>query len=95
MLYESDWHVDAAYTYLDFLGSTAFAWEFLRRNSEYQGTYRLIASKGDAAPEMSELLAKRWGLRFRGRPEPARGSRSCRVASAPQSRHYSCRSSPG
>jgi Family of unknown function (DUF6499) len=34
----------------------AFAWEFLRRNSEYQAAYRSIASGGDAAS-----VTQRWG----------------------------------
>jgi hypothetical protein len=64
MLYESNWQAAAAYTYLDFLGSAAFAWEFLRRNSHYQAAYRSIASAGDTSPEISERFAQRWGLRF-------------------------------
>jgi len=59
---ESNWRDPAAYTYLDYLGSAAFAWEFLRRNSVYQTAYQSIP--GDAAPEMSELIAQQWGLRF-------------------------------
>jgi hypothetical protein len=95
MLYETHWQLAGAYTYLDDLGSAAFAWEFLRRNSDYRALYRSIASKSDAAPEMTELLAQRWGLRFRGRPGPARGPCSRGVAAAPQSRHRGYRASPG
>jgi hypothetical protein len=95
MHYESDWQATTAYTYLDDLGSPAFAWEFLRRNSDYRAVYRSISNTDDAAPEMSEPLAQQWGLRFRGRPGPARGSRSRRVAATPQSRHCNCHASPG
>jgi hypothetical protein len=69
MLYESDWPSADAYTYLDFLGSTAFAWEFLRRNSVYRAAYQLIASNGDAAPEAPEQVAQQWGLHFMADPD--------------------------
>jgi hypothetical protein len=69
MLYESDWPSADAYTYLDALGSTAFAWEFLRRNSVYRAAYQLIASNGDAAPETSEQFAQQWGLHFMADPD--------------------------
>jgi hypothetical protein len=94
MLYGPNWHAANAYTYLDVLGSTAFAWEFLRRNADYQATWRLIASDGDPTPEMSERLAQRWGLRFRGQPGPARRPCRCRVAPTPQSSHCHGRASP-
>jgi hypothetical protein len=51
-----DWRLATAYSYLDGLGSKAFAWEFLRRNSEYRAAYRSISSAEDAA-----LVAQRWG----------------------------------
>jgi Family of unknown function (DUF6499) len=95
MPYESDWRAATTYTYLDDFGSMAFAWEFLRRNSTYRAAYFSIASGDDAASEMSERIAQRWGLRSRGRPGPARGPRLRRVAAAPQSRHCDCRTSPG
>jgi hypothetical protein len=69
MLYECDWQAADAYTYLDFLGSTAFAWEFLRRNSDYQAAYRAIASAGDTTPETSEQVAQQWGLHFMADPD--------------------------
>jgi hypothetical protein len=55
---EKDWRIGGAYSYLDVLGSKAFAWEFLRRNPEYQADYQSIVGKGDAA---YELLVQRWG----------------------------------
>jgi Family of unknown function (DUF6499) len=96
MPYESDWRAATAYiyTYLDDFGSMAFAWELVRRNSAYRAAYFSIASGDDAASEMSERIAQRGGLRFRGRPQPGRRSCSCRVAAAPQSCHCDCRASP-
>lgn len=49
------WSLEAD-SYLESLAIKAFAWEFLRRNSEYQADYRSIASGGDAAS-----VAQRWG----------------------------------
>jgi Family of unknown function (DUF6499) len=62
MPYESDWQAADSYTYLDDLASTAFVWEFLRRNSTYRAVYQSIVGNGDAAPEMSERVAQQWGL---------------------------------
>jgi hypothetical protein len=69
MLYVSECQAADAYTYLDLLGSTAFAWEFLRRNSAYRAAYRLIASNDDAAAETSEQIAQQWGLHFMADPD--------------------------
>jgi hypothetical protein len=51
-----NWRFATAYSYLDDLGSTAFVWEFLRRNADYRAAYRAIGSEDDAA-----LVARRWG----------------------------------
>jgi len=57
---ESNWRNADAYSYPKKLGSAAFAWEFLRRNSAYQATYQSTV----ANPEMSERVAEQWGLQF-------------------------------
>src|SRR5579871_2937197 len=91
---EYDWRFADACTCLDDFGSTAFAWEFLRRNSDYHQTYRSIAHEAEANPEFSEPVAQRWGLRFRCRSGPPRRPRQRRVAASPPSRHCSCRAGP-
>jgi len=53
---QENWRLATAYSYLDVHGSRAFAWEFLRRNSDYRAAYRAIRSKDDAS-----LVAQRWG----------------------------------
>jgi hypothetical protein len=66
-MYESNWHINDTYSYLDefgALGAPAFAWEHLRRNLDYRIAYRSLASKGDTTSEMSERVAQRWGLHF-------------------------------
>jgi Family of unknown function (DUF6499) len=82
MPYECDWRDADACAYIQDLGATAFAWEFLRRNCAYRAAYQSIAGAGHAAAEMSERVAQQWGLRFRGGPQPQRRSCLCRVATA-------------
>ena len=48
------WHLADAYGYLDDLGSKAYAWEFLRRNSDYRVAYRFIAAG------VMALFAQHW-----------------------------------
>jgi hypothetical protein len=59
MLYGSDWQTADAFNYLDFLGATAFAWEFLRREPTYQADYQSIVSAGATTAEMSQRVAHR------------------------------------
>jgi hypothetical protein len=61
MLYEYDWQAADAFNYLDNLGATAFAWEFLRREPIFQTAYQSMVSAGATTSEMSERVA-RWGL---------------------------------
>lgn len=59
----SQWRSAQAYDYLDDLSAADLAWEYLRRNPDYQDDFQ-TASQG---PEADRLSA-RWGLRFPGRP---------------------------
>lgn len=81
------WCLAETYCHLCDLSLMGFAWEFLRRNSEYQKDYRSIASKGDPAPEMPEPFARRWGLRFWADPDLRAGDTQIvwlNTAEAPQ-----------
>jgi hypothetical protein len=69
MLCGSSWLNADAYTYLNNLGSAAFAWEFLRRNPSYRAAYQSIIDNSDATPELSERTAQRWGLQFAVAPD--------------------------
>jgi hypothetical protein len=51
---EQDWRLPHAYSYV--VDPSAFSWEFLRRNPDYQADYRSITSEQEAA-----LVANRWG----------------------------------
>lgn len=54
----SRWRSSEAYDYLDELSAADLAWEYLRRNPDYQRDFQIAAGGGDL--EWTE----RWGLRF-------------------------------
>lgn len=66
-----DWRSPTAFSYLSDLSPAAFAWECLRRSAEYRAEYERMQEQ-DALGLVSEAaaadLARRWGLRFHGRP---------------------------
>jgi hypothetical protein len=66
-----DWRLVAHYTYLDHLSPAELAWEFLRRNPDYQRDYRTIAADTSVEADFPESLMLRWGLAFRHRSESA------------------------
>jgi hypothetical protein len=64
------WRVPGAYEDLRSLDAPGFAWEFLRRNSDFQlhrGQLEQAARQG--VPDQAEVDAftRRWGVRFCGR----------------------------
>lgn len=59
----SRWRFADAYDYLDDLPAADLAWEYLRRNPDYQNDFRAARRGMD-----HEALSARWGLRFPGRP---------------------------
>jgi hypothetical protein len=59
------WRSDAAYAYLNELTPAELAWEFLRRNPEYQHDYRTAANAPADQAELLDSLIAQWGLRFR------------------------------
>ncbi|MGH6652963.1 MAG: transcriptional regulator domain-containing protein [Sphingopyxis sp.] len=50
---------------LDFPG---YAQEFLRRSADYRREYEQVMTDPDAGPASQEVMARRWGLCFPGRP---------------------------
>lgn len=85
----SDWRSSAKYEYLNQLDKAELAWEFLRRNPDYQRDYRTtIRRKPDDEGE-TEASPQRWGLRFRDRSEAGWRSITLVLVAASRSR---CRS---
>jgi hypothetical protein len=68
-----DWRSAAAYAYLDGLNPAELAWEFLRRNPDYQRDYRIAAGETAGQAEFPESLILRWGLPFPDRSGSAGG----------------------
>lgn len=58
----SRWRSADAYDYLDELSAADLAWEYLRRNPDYQNDFE-TASQGRGP----DALGARWGLRFPSR----------------------------
>jgi hypothetical protein len=54
----ADWRSAAAYVYLDDLDPAELAWEFLRRNPDYQRDYRTAAGETAAQAEFPEVAAR-------------------------------------
>jgi len=64
-----DWRSPAAYDYAAAIEPAGLAWEFLRRNLEYRAAHAAASKCADEGPGGP---ARRWGLRFFRRSEPAR-----------------------
>ena len=64
----SKWRSSPSYDFVDDVASPDLAWEWLRRNEDYQQDYRAVAQKVMAAPDVLRFR-NRWGLTF---PGPAR-----------------------
>src|SRR6266404_7285578 len=81
-----EWRSEAAYAYLNDLTPAELAWEFLRRNPEYQRDYRTAADATADQAELSESLIAQWGLRFRDPSGSSSGQRAGRLAGASRSK---------
>ncbi|MFT3819582.1 MAG: DUF2285 domain-containing protein [Rubrivivax sp.] len=73
----NDWHPAAAYLYALTLDGPALAWEYLRRNPDYQADYARQARGSDDEAGR----AARWGLRLL--EDPARDARQAQPAWLP------------
>ncbi|MEW6122409.1 transcriptional regulator domain-containing protein [Sphingomonas daechungensis] len=64
---DESWRSEAAYDYIEKLSPSDLAWEFLRRNPDYQKAYRDLVSAGRLTEDTARAFAEHWGLRFRRR----------------------------
>jgi hypothetical protein len=69
----ANWRSAAAYAYLNDLNRAEFAWEFLRRNPDYQRDFGTAVRERTGLARFREELTRRWGLRFPRRSGSARG----------------------
>lgn len=72
----SDWRSSKTYERIEVLTASDLAWEWLRRNEDYDKDYQTLVGKDDLNP-LAEEIQQRWGLRFPGEPA-ARSTRSIR-----------------
>lgn len=64
-----DWLDPAPYQLAETLTAPDLAWEFLRRDPDYQKTYE---AGRRTSPAAADDAAGYWGLRFRVEPPPGR-----------------------
>lgn len=81
MVAQGNWRDAETYRYLKDLNSAELAWEFLRRNSDYQ---REVAATNPSDDRAVAALNAHWGLRFRDTSGPAR--HECRHLLEPRRR---------
>lgn len=63
----SGWRSPKGYQNIETMNASDLAWEWLRRNEDYNKDY--LALTDEAAPHpLTERIRQRWGLRFRGGP---------------------------
>jgi hypothetical protein len=63
-----EWRSDATYVDKHALDAPGFAFEYLRRNSEFVRDHRRLEGllkRGTLTRQMRERYARRWGVRFR------------------------------
>lgn len=76
---QGTWRISTAYDYVNELDAPDLAWEFLRRNPEYQQDYKRLKDEGLEENKAQVILSNKWGLSFRGRPRPPGNRRKARV----------------
>ena len=60
-----DWRSEQAYANFEKAETVDIAWEWLRRDSEYQGEYKALVS-GEQPVGVTHEFRQKWGLSFRG-----------------------------
>ena len=73
----SRWRSSADYDHVEDLTASNLAWEWLRRNEEYDKDFQALAGSDADLEPLTEDIRQRWGLRFPDRPDgpAAQGAR--------------------
>jgi len=82
---QGTWRISTAYDYVNELDAPDLAWEFLRRNPEYQQDYKRLKNAGLDDDKTEASLSNKWGLSFRGRPRSSGTGCKARVDAAGRS----------
>ena len=62
----SHWRSSERYEYVEDLVSPELAWEWLRRNEDYQRAFAAVQTEPNTDTAATEAATYRWGLRFPG-----------------------------
>jgi Family of unknown function (DUF6499) len=62
----SHWRSASEYAYAETLSAPDLAWEWLRRNVDYQRDYASADLKKEDPHELTRIVRQSWGLRFPG-----------------------------
>lgn len=63
----SQWRLPAHYDHVDDLSASDLAWEWLRRNDDYDHDFEALGRVDVDPKELSQKIRDQWGLRFPGR----------------------------
>ncbi|MCO5081105.1 MAG: DUF6499 domain-containing protein [Rhizobiaceae bacterium] len=64
----SQWRLSAHYDHVDALTASDIAWEWLRRNDDYDHDFESFARSVIDPQVLTERIRQQWGLRFPDRP---------------------------
>lgn len=83
----SRWRSSSTYDFVDGLVASDLAWEWLRRNADYQRDYADI-ERGVADPQRyRDIVRTRWGLQFRSPSNAQRHRNYSLLGARDRSRH--------
>lgn len=63
----SQWRLPARYDHVDDLTASDLAWEWLRRNDDYDQDFEALGGTDVDRQALTEKIRQQWGLRFPGR----------------------------
>lgn len=84
----SRWRSSPTYDYVDGLRAPDLAWEWLRRNADYQRDYAQIGLRVEDQERLMKLVRQRWGLLFPGSSHFERYSRTSVLDAGVRSRRH-------
>ena len=62
------WRLSVRYEHIDDLTASDLAWEWLRRNDDYDHDFEALGRVDVDSQELSQTIRDQWGLRFPDRP---------------------------
>jgi len=65
----SGWRSSSGYAHVEHLTASDLAWEWLRRNEDYDRDYEAFSKPASDAAAMTDWIRQRWGVRFPCRSE--------------------------